>query len=98
MESRVKIILSILLLTCLANMPYGYFMIVRFAALIGFGYLAYVSVNFKSKTIFWVYLSLAILFQPLIKIPLGRELWNVLDVLAAILLLLTLLFPKLGKK
>jgi hypothetical protein len=37
---------------------------------------------------------LAILFQPFEKIALGREIWNVLDVIVGIGLLLTALYKK----
>lgn len=62
-------------------MPYGYFQIVRFAALVGFAILAY-NVNeqgHKREAI--TYVCLAILFQPLLKIALGRQLWNIIDVI-----------------
>ena len=37
----IKIILSILLLVCLLDMPYGYYQFVRFMGMIGFGLLAF---------------------------------------------------------
>ncbi len=37
-----------------------------------------------------VYLILALLFQPLIKIALGRELWNIVDVVVGIYLIASL--------
>jgi hypothetical protein len=36
-----KLILAVLLLLCLFNMPYGFYTLVRFAAMAAFGYLAY---------------------------------------------------------
>lgn len=84
MPSLIKIILSILLLLCLLPMPYGYFQLVRFIALIGFAYLAYQAKEKEAQTEFIVYCILALLFQPFFKIALGRELWNVVDVIVAI--------------
>ncbi len=55
-------------------MPYGYFQLVRFLALTGFAILAYISYEQWHKTEAIIYVSLAILFQPLIKITLGRQL------------------------
>jgi hypothetical protein len=40
MEKTIKIILAILLFACLLDMPYGFFQLVRFVALVGFGILA----------------------------------------------------------
>lgn len=90
MSNIVKIFLAILLIICLAKMPYGYYQLVRFSALIGFGLLAYIANGENKKKEVVVYIILAILFQPLIKIPLGREIWNIVDVIVAIGLLLSL--------
>jgi len=40
METAIKIILAALLFLYLANMPYGYYQFVIFAALVGFAVLA----------------------------------------------------------
>jgi hypothetical protein len=37
-----------------------------------------------------IYIGLAILFQPFFKIALGRELWNVVDVVVAIGLIVSI--------
>ena len=65
-------------------MPYGYYQLVRFVALIGFAILAYKANEQGQKTEAIIYVCLAILFQPLIKIALGREIWNVLDVIVGV--------------
>lgn len=52
--------------------------------MVAFGYLAFVANNDKKMNEFVIYLALAILFQPFIKIALGRFIWNVVDVIVAI--------------
>jgi len=84
MERRIKIVLVILLLICLANLPYGYYQLVRFLAMLGFGILAYQENQHGRLNVAITYLILAFLFQPIIKIALGRYLWNVVDVIVAI--------------
>jgi hypothetical protein len=43
-----------------------------------------------------IYICLAVLFQPLIKISLGREIWNVVDVIVGLALLVSIFIkPKL---
>ncbi|MBZ9787596.1 hypothetical protein LB456_09025 [Psychroflexus sp. CAK57W] len=91
MEKAVKIILSILLFTCLADMPYGYYEFVRFACLLGFSLLAYNSYKIENNNLVIVYISLALLFQPFIKIALGRFIWNIVDVIVAAGLILSLI-------
>ncbi len=76
-------------------MPYGYYQLVRFIALIGFGILAYQANQQGRQTEMIVYGALALLFQPFFKIALGRELWNIVDVIVGIGLLISVfLKPK----
>lgn len=84
MKNLIKIFLAILFLVCLLEMPYGFYQIVRFAGLVGFVILGYMAYQSGQKTESLLYFGLAILFQPFFKIALGRELWNVVDVIVAI--------------
>jgi len=86
----LKIILSILFFLCLLDMPYGFYQLVRFAALVGFIILAYNSNEQQNKTEMIIYVCLAILFQPLLKIDLGRTIWNVVDVIVGLALIVSL--------
>ena len=40
-EFFIKFVLAILLFLCLLEMPYGFYQLVRFASLIGFGIMVY---------------------------------------------------------
>ena len=93
-SSLIKTILSILLFLCLLDMPYGFYQLVRFAALVGFGVLAYDAHKKNNMTLVVVYAALALLFQPFIKIALGRMLWNIVDVVVGVFLLISLLIKK----
>jgi hypothetical protein len=90
MVTLIKIILTVLFFLCLLEMPYGYYQLVRFAALSGFALLAYNSNKQGHKTEVIIYVCLAILFQPLIKIALGRVVWNVVDVIVGIGLIVSI--------
>lgn len=81
------IILAIALILCLAPMPYGYFILVRYAAAIIFTVMAYDYYQQNKRTVTCLWIALAILFQPIFKIALGRIVWNVVDVVVAVLLL-----------
>ncbi len=84
MPKIVKLVLAVLMLLCLADMPYGFYELMRFVAMLGFGYLAYD--YFKAGKEAWAFAfgALLLLFQPFFKLALGRELWNVVDVLVAV--------------
>jgi hypothetical protein len=90
MDKAIKIILAILFILCLADMPYGYYQFVRFAALIGFAILAYQSNQKGRQTEMIIYAGLALLFQPFFKIALGRQMWNIVDLVVSIGLLISI--------
>jgi hypothetical protein len=85
----IKIVLSILLLGCLFDMPYGYFQLIRFIGAVGFGILAYNNYQ-KNQIWFVIWLSSAILINPFFKIALGREIWNIMDVTWVLLLIMSI--------
>lgn len=87
----IKLVLAVLFLLCLLPMPYGFYQLVRLLALLGFSILAYDASRKENKTEMIIYIGLAILFQPLIKISLGRSLWNMVDVVVAVGLILSIL-------
>lgn len=97
MSNTIKITLSILLFICLADLPYGYYQFVRFASLVGFGFLAYEAhQNGKEKEMF-IFGALALLFQPFFKIALGRQIWNVVDVIIGIGLIISIFIDRKKK-
>ncbi|WP_099092427.1 DUF6804 family protein [Flavobacterium crassostreae] len=91
MNSSIKIVLTILLMACLLDMPYGFYQFVRFVAMVAFGYLAYSVMKRNRKNEMFIYIALAFLFQPFIKIALGRTIWNIVDVITAIGLLISVI-------
>ncbi len=92
----IKIILAILFLGCLLDWNYGYYQLVRFLGMLGFGLLA--SDNYqKNKIWFIIWLSSAILINPILKINLGRFLWNLIDVIWAIILIASIFIKRDAK-
>jgi hypothetical protein len=96
MSKTIQIILAILMFICLADMPYGYFQFVRFAALIVFGILAFEASGKGNQNKLLLYGALALLFQPFFKISLGREIWNIIDVIVGVGLLISAFQGKEG--
>jgi len=80
--------LATALIICLFPMPYGYYTLVRFSAMIIFGCMAYSFYKDEKIPLCVIACSLALLFQPFFKIALGRTMWNVVDVIVAIALVL----------
>ena len=84
MKPIIKLVIAVLLLLCLADMPYGFYQLVRFAAMAAFGYLAYDYFQQKRDGLGVVFVLLALLFQPFFKVSLGRAVWNCVDIVVAI--------------
>jgi hypothetical protein len=95
MNRTIKIVLAILFFLCLVDMPYGFYQVVRLVALIGFAILAYQALQEGRQTEVIIYALLAILFQPIFKIALGRDLWNIVDVFVGVGLIVSVVIkPK----
>lgn len=82
----LKLIIAVLLILCLFHMPYGFYVLVRFAAMTVFAYLSYEYFKAKKDGLGFLFAALAVLFQPFFKIYLGRVIWNIVDVIIAILI------------
>lgn len=95
---KLQFILALALLLCLAPMPYGYYVLVRYGSAVVFGIMTYQYYLEKKENLALTWGALAVLFQPLIKIPLGRTVWNIVDVIAAIILFFIILRTHSKKK
>ena len=95
----IPLYLAVSLLLCLAPMPYGYFQLVRLLATIAFGFMSFRFYQERKEALFYTFGALTLLFQPLYKIALGRTIWNIIDVIVAIGLILLFIWDwKNGKK
>lgn len=81
---HLKLLLAAVLLLCLAPMPYGYYQLVRIVAMIGLDIMAYLYYKRNMMPLAITFGGLALLFQPFIKVALGRTMWNVVDVVVAV--------------
>ena len=98
LTKSIKITIAILFFSCLVKMPYNYYQFTRFATLVGFAILAYKANEEGNKTEAIIYVLLALLFQPLIKIAFDKEVWNVIDVVVGLGLIVSIFWkPKTNK-
>lgn len=96
MTPFLKILLALLLLACLIDFPYGFYQLVRFAATAVFSYLAFCAYEKNKNNELISYIALALLFQPFLKIALGRTLWNSVDVVVAVGLIVSVFIENRG--
>ena len=83
-----------LMVLCLLPMPYGFYNLVRFISTIGFAILAGNAYQEGRNKLAVVYGSLLLMFQPFIKLALGREIWNTVDIAVALFLIITIVKDK----
>lgn len=82
---------AVMLFLCLAHMPYGYYELVRIIAMILFGYMSVCYYNKENIPLSITFGGIALLFQPFFKIALGRTIWNIVDIVVALLLMFVIL-------
>mgnify|MGYP006898626607 FL=1 len=92
----LKLIVAVAMIACLLPMPYGFYTLVRFFAMVIFAVFAYQYYQKHCKPLSITFGALALLFQPFVKIVLGRGVWNIVDIVVAILLVV--LWYKENKK
>jgi hypothetical protein len=97
-QKILKLILALLLCFCCLDLPYSYYQLLRYAATIIFLYLAYESHQEDKKIYPVIFVALAGLFQPFLKIALGRSVWNILDIVVAIFLVLSIFVEEPRKR
>ena len=89
---KVYLIIAAMMLLCLAPMPYGYFQLVRFLSTLVFGVMAFRYYQERKEWLVYTCGTLALLFQPFYKIALGRTVWNIVDVIVAIGLIVLFIY------
>ena len=73
-----------MLVIALADLPYGYYTLLRIVVCAVGAYGAYSAYNAGRRGWMWVFAGMAVLFNPIIPVYLDRETWSVIDILAAV--------------
>jgi len=85
------VISSILLITAVFPIgEYGYYVFLRWVVFLTAIYIEYLFIEHKRTNWEWVIIIIAILFNPIIPIHLNKELWQMIDIIVAILLIITI--------
>lgn len=82
-----SLIAALMLFGALGRWPYGYYQLLRFVTCGVAVYVAFMAYNWQKIWAVWLFGFIALLFNPLIPIHLSRELWQPIDVICAILLI-----------
>jgi len=93
-----RVVVAGLLVWALARHPIGYFTMLRFVVCGVCLHGAFYAGRLKQIGWMWLMIAVAVLFNPLIPIYLKKERWQILDVAAAIFLLVSILLLQPSRK
>ena len=97
--NKVPIVISIIaLLLALGDLPYGYYQLLRLLVCGVSIYAAYMAYTFNRIGWAWTIGIIAFMFNPFIKFYFGRDFWQLIDVVAAIVLIISLFAIKQKKR
>jgi len=88
--NKAKLIVPGMLLLGILELPYGYYTLLRIVTCIAAGYIAYNAYEIDKIQWTWIFGIIAVLFNPIIPIYLDKELWVVIDFVAAVIFLISI--------
>lgn len=98
LSNILKIGMAVLLFLCIAPLPYGYYLFLRYAAMVIFTFLSLKTLHAGNSYEAILFFGLAMLFQPFIKVTLSKPLWNVVDVVVGVWLIWSVIQTTRSKK
>lgn len=98
-NKNIAIIISVILLflAMIEGWPYGFFTLLRLVVFGTTAYLSWLAYKSEKQAWTWVFGFIALVFNPLIPLHLGRDLWIVVDLLVALFLIVSIFAFKLPK-
>ena len=88
-ENWLKLLVAGVLIGALWNHPYSYYQFLRWITTIGSGYLAYKYAQTERFGWMWIFISLAILFNPIAPFYLQKETWQKFNLIGAVIFLIS---------
>ena len=78
------VVIAIMLIIAVFPLPYGYYTALRILVLVVSCYSGYKAYQWKRTWAIWLFVALAVLFNPVIRVAFTKGIWQVLDVIAAL--------------
>jgi hypothetical protein len=92
-----RITASVLLIWGLGEHPYDYYTLLRFVVCSTTAYGTFLAVRFKQITWAWIFGIVAVLFNPIFPIHLEKSTWGIIDVVVALLLIVSIFLFRVTK-
>ena len=80
-----SVVIAFLLLIATLPLPYGYYMFLRWVTCGMAAFTAYIGYQWETKWALYVFIPIAILFNPIFPIHLTKEIWQPIDIVVAVL-------------
>ncbi len=80
-----SIAIVMLLLAFNPKNPYGYYILLRWVCCVVFAYLTYLAFEQKKQNLVWVFGFIAIIYNPVIRIHLTRDIWSIINIITIII-------------
>ena len=90
--SKIPGLICIILLAAavLGKWPYGFYVFLRFAVCGSAAYLTFEAVRLRKNIWAWLLGGMAVLFNPVIRVPMPRADWQVVDLFAGLIMVASL--------
>lgn len=87
-ERSIRVILVVLVLWALLPInPYGYYQLLKVVVCMGCSYLGVKTWNAtKGRELAWLYITAAVIYNPLVPLHLGRPIWTLVNILTVAML------------
>jgi len=79
------LVVAFLLLIATLDLPYGYYTFLRWVTCGMAAFTAFMGYQWEAKWVVWLFIPVAILFNPFVPIYLTKEIWQPIDLVCAIL-------------
>jgi len=89
---------AFLFLALFNSWPYGFFTLLRFVVFAVTAYIAWMAFKQQKEKWVWIFGFLAVLFNPFIVIHLNRGLWNFIDVIVGVFMIISIFALKINDK
>lgn len=89
-ENWFKLVAIIILLVAIGDHQYSYYQLVRWVTTISAGYLAYEYYSSQKTGWMWIFIAVAILFNPIVPFYLEKNTWHIFDFIGAVLFFVTI--------
>jgi len=87
-----RLVCAIFLFLALGNLPYGFYVLLRWVTLLACGYSLIVAKSKNDTKWAWAFAVIGLLFNPIIPVHMDKSTWAIVDAITAILMIVSVFF------